>query len=143
MAQEKSDLFKSARQRGEQYVQAEWTRQENLTVDDAANMSSSTAKSIIQRREVGEIYALARPDSEECRYPAWQFRANPFRLAAVLRPLIKAKTNSWVIHNFMLRPSTILGGQTPAEFIGEDFRPIDAAVTAAKLSIRGEEQGAL
>ncbi len=101
-----SSPLAGARARGQQYIAAEYKKPENLTLQDASMIAACSDRVLNQRRQDGKVYALLPPSkSRGFRYPSWQFDVAPERLEAALAPFFAARTSSWVIHHFMLRPA--------------------------------------
>lgn len=142
-AEDEDDPFAAARRRGEAYAAIEWSKPENITLDAAAALAGRADRVINQARKNGEYYALLKHgQSRGFRYPQWQFGVDHTRLAAALKPFHEAKTNCWVIHNFMNRPNSRLSGMRPCEYIADPTLPIEQVVTCAKESLPSDQGAA-
>jgi hypothetical protein len=69
------------------------------------------------------------------RYPAWQFDVSPVRLAAVLRPFIRANANAFVVHRFLTAAHPALGGRSPAQVRLVDAAPRPGTLDGNRLEI--------
>lgn len=132
----------AARERGRRLAVEEWEKPDNLPLKEAASLAGRSDRMLNLDRQAGRLYALVLPGRERgFRYPSWQFNVDAGRLAAALAPFVQAGASCWVIHNFMSRPQEDLQGQTPAGWIADAMRPIDAVVRLAEARY-GDQQGA-
>lgn len=137
-----SEPLLSARRRGNEYVEAEYSKPENLTPDAVNALTGIPVRMLHQKRMQGFLYALLPLENQlECRYPRWQFEADPKRLAAVLFPFFAADINTWVVHDFMMRAHEALAGMRACDYILDSSNPIGTVVLLAEQSLP-REQGA-
>lgn len=139
---ESSEPLLTARRRGNEYVEAEYRKPENLTPDAASALTGISVHRLNQKRMQGLLYALLPLENQlECRYPRWQFEADAKRLAAVLFPFFDADINTWVVHDFMMRAHESLAGLRACDYILDLSNPVGTAVLLAEQSLP-REQGA-
>jgi hypothetical protein len=113
-----SDRLQDARARGNAYKAAELVKPENAQLKEASVYSGTSDRVINKWRNEGLVYALVQEGkSRGFRYPLWQFDADRDRLSRVLQVLRDVKASDWVIHNFLLRPNSLLDGRSPREWI--------------------------
>lgn len=128
-----SAAMTSARARGAVYSRQQYESPENLSLQDAAKHTGFSDRLINTRRNAGRYYALLLDgNSRGFRYPAWQFDAQPERLASVLDVLLEAQASCWAIHNFMLGAHVQLDGMSPREWILDRARDIGRVVNLAR-----------
>ncbi|MEX3932159.1 integrase [Paraburkholderia phymatum] len=136
------DPLVAARRRGWRLAIAVFNHRDTLRPTDAASYSGRTATSIEAARQRGALYALTlRGQPHEFRYPRWQFDACPERLATVLDPFVRARSNCYVVHQFLLTPHRALGGATPASIIIGTGHELDIVLQLIR-QILDAEQGA-
>jgi len=132
----------AARERGRLSAIQEWEDSANLPLKDAATLAGRSDRMLNLDRQAGRVYALVLPGRERgFRYPSWQLNVDGGRLAAALTPFVQAGASCWVIHSFMNRQRDELQGLTPAQWIADPVRPIEAVVQVAQARYR-DEQGA-
>lgn len=137
-----SDPLDAARERGRHMAAKEWEKPDNLPLKEAASLAGRSDRMLNLDRQAGRLYALVLPGRERgFRYPSWQFNVSAGRLAAVLAPFVQAGASCWVIHDFMSRPQEDLQGQTPAAWIADETRALDAVVRLAQARY-SDQQGA-
>lgn len=137
-----SEPLLGARRRGDEYVETEYGKPENLTPDEARALTGIPVCMLHQKRMQGFLYALLPLENQlECRYPRWQFEADPKRLAAVLFPFFAADINTWVVHDFMMRAHESLASMRACDYIRDSSTPIGTAVLLAEQRLP-REQGA-
>lgn len=138
-----SDPLAAARQRGADYALAEWQKPENLTLQAAANYASVSDNTINTRRQSQQIYALVAPNrSRGFRYPQWQFDVDSTRLAAAIKAFSDAgQENSWVLHNFLMRPTLELGDVRPCDYIADSSMEISRLVQFMHRRFKRSDQG--
>lgn len=135
-----ADALQGARDRGMRQAVAQWEEPENLPLKAAAEYAGRSDRVINEERQKGRLYALVLPcKSRGCRYPQWQFDAEPERVAAVLAPFNQAGASCWVVHNFLHRPHEMLGGVAPRERILDSTYSIDRIVRVAADRYRGDQ----
>jgi hypothetical protein len=140
---ERPDALAAARARGRRFAVEDYRSPDNLALLDARDYAGRNERTINEKRQKGELYALLPPGKERgFRYPKWQFDADPVRLIAVLGPFASAKENSWVIHSFMRSKRGELDGHSPAEVILDTHADLGRVVDLAEQEVSGE-QGAL
>lgn len=138
-----SDPLAAARARGNQYVQAEWNKPENLPLEAASDISGRSDRVLNEHRQKGFVYALLLTGrARGFRYPSWQFEADPGRLTAAIKPFFDAKVSSWTVHSFMMRHHEALKKMRGCDYVLDTSLPIDRLVDEAKRSLPGD-QGAL
>lgn len=134
--------LESARERGGLAAIREWESPTNLPLKEAAALAGRSDRMLNLDRQAGRVYALVLPGRERgFRYPSWQLTVDGNRLAAALAPFVEAGANCWAIHSFMHRPQDALQGLTPAQWVADPVRPIEAVVQLARACYR-DEQGA-
>lgn len=135
-----ADPLQGARDRGMRQAVAEWEEPENLPLKAAAEYAGCSDRVINEERQKGRLYALVLPGKARgCRYPRWQFDAEPERVAAVLVPFNQVGASCWVIHSFLRRPHEALGGVSPRERILDPTYSIDFVVQVAVKHCRGDQ----
>lgn len=132
----------SARERGRLAAIREWESPTNLPLKEAAALAGRSDRMLNLDRQAGRVYALVLPGRERgFRYPSWQLTVDGNRLAAALGPFVAAGASCWVIHSFMHRPQDALQDLTPAQWVADPARPIEAVVQMVQTRYR-DEQGA-
>jgi len=132
----------AARERGRLSALQEWENPANLPLKEAATLAGRSDRMLNLDRQAGRLYALVLPGRERgFRYPSWQLSVDSNRLAAALAPFVQAGASCWVTHSFMHRQRDDLQGLTPAQWIADPARPIEAVVQVAQARYR-DEQGA-
>jgi hypothetical protein len=139
-----ADPLAAARQRGADYAQAEWKKPEYLTLQAAASYAGVSDNTINTRRQTQQIYALVAPNrSRGFRYPQWQFDVDSTRLAAAIKAFSDAgQENSWVLHNFLMRPTPELGDVRPCDYIADSSMDINRLVQFIHRRFERSDQGA-
>lgn len=108
----------AARQRGATWARTDYANPENLSLDQAAAHTGTSARVINERRNKWIYFGLIPKGQQRgFRFPKWQFDAEPGRLSTVLAVLREANANCWTVHSFMNTRATHLDGMTPREWI--------------------------
>jgi hypothetical protein len=130
------DPLAKARARGMSLRQRILTRDDMLTLAEAAQALGLTPPAVNDRFRAGKLIAL-EAGARGRRYPAWQFEdevaGRP--LEAVLQVL--KGLNSWTSYRFFTTPDSALEDETPLEVLRRG--DIEAVIEAAKLFASGEQ----
>lgn len=132
------DPLSKARARGMSLRQQILSRDDMLSLAQAAQALDLTPPAINDRFRAGKLIAL-EAGSRGRRYPAWQFEdeiaGRPLEsVLAVLKG-----HNPWAIYRFFTTPDSALETATPLDVLRSG--DVDAVVEAARLFASGEQGG--
>jgi hypothetical protein len=131
------DPLAKARARGMGLRREILTRDDMLTLAEAAQALGLTPPAVNDRFRAGKLIAL-EAGARGRRYPAWQFEDEiAGRPLEAVFDVLKG-LNRWAIYRFFTTPDSALEDETPLQVLRRG--DIEAAVEAAKL-FAGAEQG--